>query len=313
MKTTRTETGQVWWDRLHKAGLCLPFAGYPLHLHEDISPFFIVGSGRSGNTLLRRLLNAHSQLFVPPETYVLGAVIRQFRRYNRMYWNDLVNLIYSNFQYHPEFETFAMRSLAPLAKRMSGCDRQQRSLALIIDGFYREYANTHGIEAQRWGDKTPANVYHLGKIFKVFPHAAVLHVIRHPCDVVYSYVHSGIYPDVEPAAKRWTEAVALCTDFGRRHRQSYLELRYENLVRDPVEEMRKVCRFLAIDFESAMLSSEATSATLGDVTAKAHHANVFKPITMDRIGRGKKEISRADIRRLMPIVQEQAERLGYKF
>ena len=33
--------------------------GYPLHRSEDIHPFFIIGPDRSGNTLMRRVLEAH--------------------------------------------------------------------------------------------------------------------------------------------------------------------------------------------------------------------------------------------------------------
>ena len=46
--------------------------GYPLHRSEDIHPFFIIGPDRSGNTLMRRVLEAHEDVHIPPESYVLG-------------------------------------------------------------------------------------------------------------------------------------------------------------------------------------------------------------------------------------------------
>lgn len=32
------------------------------------SPFFLIGCGRSGNTLLRAMLNQHPQIAIPPES-----------------------------------------------------------------------------------------------------------------------------------------------------------------------------------------------------------------------------------------------------
>jgi len=34
-------------------------------------PFFILGSGRNGSTLLSAILNSHQSVFIPPEQFVL--------------------------------------------------------------------------------------------------------------------------------------------------------------------------------------------------------------------------------------------------
>ena len=46
------------------------------------SPFpFVVGSGRSGTTLLRAMLDAHSELAIPGESHFLTEMIENRRRY----------------------------------------------------------------------------------------------------------------------------------------------------------------------------------------------------------------------------------------
>ena len=42
------------------------------------APFFIVGSSRSGTTLLRMMLCSHSRLSIPPETWYLRPLLERF-------------------------------------------------------------------------------------------------------------------------------------------------------------------------------------------------------------------------------------------
>ena len=44
----------------------------------DQAPFFVVGAGRSGTTLLRLILAGHSRLHIPPETWFLRSLVRDF-------------------------------------------------------------------------------------------------------------------------------------------------------------------------------------------------------------------------------------------
>ena len=49
-----------------------PHCGYPS------SPFFIIGSSRSGTTLLRLILCGHSRLYIPPETWFIADLVARF-------------------------------------------------------------------------------------------------------------------------------------------------------------------------------------------------------------------------------------------
>ena len=56
------------------------FANY--HSKIKNPPFFILGSGRNGSTLLSSILNAHPELFIPSEQFILPYTI--MRRY--IFW-----------------------------------------------------------------------------------------------------------------------------------------------------------------------------------------------------------------------------------
>jgi len=202
----------------------VPFIGYPLNRKENYNPFFIIGSGRSGNTLLRRILHANEHLFIPPETYVLGKIIKLFRQNKNLSWRNLVYLILSHFEFHKEFDTFNI-SLRPLAERLIRLPKEKRSLAYIINSFYQFYAEEKDLSGKRWGDKTPVNTFHLERIYSVFPDAQFIHIIRDGCDVVWSYFEKGIYNSIELAAKRWLISIKLSKNFGAKHPQQYFELK----------------------------------------------------------------------------------------
>src|ERR1700704_1580606 len=48
------------------------------YAESSVAPFFIVGSSRSGSTLLRLMLACHSRISIPSETWYLTALIEAF-------------------------------------------------------------------------------------------------------------------------------------------------------------------------------------------------------------------------------------------
>lgn len=281
------------------------FSRHKITINKDLSPFFIIGAGRSGNTLLRRILDNHSVLFIPPEIYVLGSVIKLYRTYKGAKWNDLVSLIYSKFELYSQFETLGLESLAELKYRLKELPKDQRSLDNLINSFYLFYAEKHGIDKVRWGDKTPFNVFSLKKIISVFPNAYFIHIIRNPFDSVHSYVKAGIYEDFESAALRWVRSVALSKEFGLKNNQ-YIELFYEDLVTQTEREINRLCDFLKIPFEPSML--KVNNQTLGDVEMREHHSNVKKEIFTDGIGKGLRAISKEDKIQIIKVLNKYKQK-----
>jgi hypothetical protein len=289
----------------------LPFGRYPIHRNEPYRPFFIIGSGRSGNTLLRRVLTAHPALHIPPETLVLGRVAKKFRQVSHMHWSDIVLFVYAFFQFEEEFDAFEISNMPELVKNVAGVEPNRRSLAFIINAFYEWHARQHGITFERWGDKTPLNVYALKRIHQVFPKAQFIHIVRDGCDAVASYLETGIFKSPEEAAWRWRTAVRLCRSFGRSHRRAYLEVRYEDLVTRPRETVDQICAFLGVEFDQRMLELPEDAGRLGDVPRRRHHSEVLKPISTDKIGKGRRSLGENQKRRIAPIIGRQMAELGY--
>ncbi len=292
----------------------LPLFPYPYHGEERYRPFFVVGSGRSGSTLFRRVLTAHSELHIPPENFELGSSIRKFRQFRgRMGWYDLSRFIMSLFEFHHEFYTFET-SLRPLVNRFQELPRRQRNLAYLLDALYRFHGEQHGQRVVRWGDKTPLNTYDLETlelILKVFPDAQFIHLVRHGCDVIASTMRYGFFTELDVAARRWVRMVDNAHSFTSAHQDRSLLVRYEDLVSKPEATIRGLCDFLGVALEPAMLTSEDSAASLGDVPVLREHLEVSEPINVSNVGKGRLDFSAAEREQLQEIIGARLAMFGY--
>ncbi|MEG9438837.1 sulfotransferase [Edaphobacter sp. HDX4] len=209
-------------------------------------PFpFLIGAPRSGTTLLRLMLDAHPALAIPPETGFLPKICR-FRiglRARKRFFK----LITGFPGYSPNWGDFGLDAgaLWRELQRIEPFDQADG-----IRAFYRMYAAKHG--KVRYGDKTPTYCEHIRRIEERLPEAHWIHIIRDGRDVALSLRRTWFAPsqNMTALAKYWRRMI-------RRARQasgtSYLEVRYESLVRDPQPVLEQICRFIQLDFDPIML------------------------------------------------------------
>jgi hypothetical protein len=295
----------------------LPFRGRTRD-GEDAPAPFVVGVGRSGTTLLRLMLDAHPRLAIPPETHFLPELIATGR--TRMSAAEAVEVIASVRQWNDfgfgraELED-ALRPQEPLGA------------AEAIRGFYAAYAGRHGKE--RWGDKTPIYVESMPTIGEALSEARFVHLIRDGRDVALSRStwSEGEPPDPVKAARRWRRRIERAREDSRRVRH-YLELRYEDLVADPEAALRRVCEFVELEYDPAMLAyherAEERLSELGDLPAtggKDHrsgedrlaiHELTKEPPKRERIARWRTEMSPEDLRAYEGEAGDLLAELGYE-
>jgi LPS sulfotransferase NodH len=298
------------FSRLIYLGAAMRPGRVPLHRSEGLRPVFILGAGRSGNTLLRRILAAGGEIHIPPETYVLGTVISLFRRTQHLGWGQQVRLTLAQFEFHPEFEDFGVH-LSELAGRLSELSPKRRSLAAMLDGLYRFHAEAMRSSASRWGDKTPLNVYSLDRIRAVFPDALFVHMVRDGVDVVASYLRADLTNNVEAAAERWRSSLRAAEAFQIRHPQTWLEVRYEALVSDPENEARRVADFVGLRFSAEMVDELSHLSQLGDVSIRPYHEGVHQPVHTNSVGAGRRESTAESLQAMQRIIGPTLQRWSY--
>jgi hypothetical protein len=116
--------------------------------------------------------------------------------------------------------------------------------------------NTVAQRKHRWVEKTPAHVRMIDRIFKSYPDAKVLFVVRDGRDVVVSIRKR--FGGFEKGIRRWVEDNHHGLKWADDPR--VMRVRYEDLVKQYEETMPRICRFIGEEFEEGLSAYHETPA-----------------------------------------------------
>lgn len=168
--------------------------------------------------------------------------------------------------------------------------------------------------ACRFGEKTPWNVRHLGRLLDMFPNCRILHVVRDPRAVVASKrALPRTSTDVITNALKWlidvAEARRIVSD-DPRSEKNILEVRYEDLVSDPGSVLRRVCAFVDEPFDEGMLAfSESKNVMFRN---QSYQGGVFKPVFDRSIEAWRKSLGASQVLLIEKITAPMMRFYGYK-
>jgi hypothetical protein len=220
---------------------------------------FIVGSTRSGTTLLQRLVNAHPQIAVVHETHWIA---RYFEKRQGVTPEGFVTpeLIPRLLEYH-RFPK--MKVGREQLERLIDSD-EPVSYSSFVSSIFDLYGQRKG--KCLVGDKTPSYVLNIPTLHRLWPTAKIVHIIRDGRDVCLSMLY---WKKAHVAAGRlttWTEAPVSTTALWWKQRvrlgredgialgpELYYEIRYEALVSQPATECAALCDFLGLPRDDTML------------------------------------------------------------
>ncbi|HVZ88689.1 MAG TPA: sulfotransferase [Polyangia bacterium] len=262
-------------------------------MSERPGPFFIVGSERSGTTLLMAMLGRHPRLAVPevcwwyprfrPHLHTYGDLGRP--ESFRVLVEEMVFGLKTPFWGMPVNPRTIVDEIVDVAR--------PPAFASVYRAMFERYARHAG--KPRWGEKTPHNVYFVREIAEDLPDARFVHLIRDGRDVAAEQLRSAFGPrNVYAAARLWRQtmsaglAARAVVAPGR-----WLDLRYEALVAQPEAELRRVLAFLEEDFHPAVLRPEESEIARRRAETRDHRP-LGRPITEDFVGLYRRHLSLHD-------------------
>jgi sulfotransferase family protein len=267
-------------------------------------PVFVVGFQRSGTTLLQSLLGAHRRIAAPPELHFILRVA-----YFADYFGDLAD--------DGNLRRALHEALNPPVDILAECGFDEHALferaaagprtyAALLAAIMDDYAERNG--KQRWAEKTPSQ--RADDIYNLFPDALVVHIMRDAREVVASSLDM-------PWERR--RAAAIATDLrhftlesverGRRAGAAqYLQVRYEDLARQPEAVLRQVCAFIGEDYDPGMVDPErGGQALMPAATWQAQAARAIAPVE----SKWRAKLGPADRVRVQAIVRDLLAPYGY--
>ena len=281
---------------------------------------FVVGMNRSGTTLVRMMLDSHPELTIPPETHFVPDVIRACNRGDGTPQSVLVAM--KSSREWGDFDFSDEEMLGLLRDRGRKLEPGE-----ALRAFYDAYAERQG--KPRWGEKTPRYVGKMRQIQAALPEARFVHVVRDGRDVALSVLDRTVR-DLTAAdvAKRWKRKVQKARDAAPQL-DHYVEVRYEDLILETEPALRRICEFIELDWDDALLDyherssdrleemkralpADERSAELDVDRRMATHAMTTKPPDADRVSRWKRQMPEQDRRSFEEIAGPMLADLGYE-
>ena len=254
-------------------------------------PIVIGACPRSGTTLLRRILDTHSDICCGPES----------------------NLLLPG---RPDIAVLTL-GYGLGAAEIREMQAETHSQAEFVDRFMERYASSVG--TRRWAEKTPLNIRHMDWTWRHFPEVRFVQVIRDGRDTVCSmrahadrrlvngqWVKVPQNRTIEQLIARWDADVRA----GMAHRGDprYTEVRYEDLVAEPRATMEALFAFIGEPFQEHVLDyrtdTERARAPDDDAPRGAIHSQ--------SIGRWRHDLSPADRASFALLAGALLVELGYE-
>lgn len=242
----------------------IPPVSYPIR-EKNPRAVFILSPPRSGSTLFRVMLAGHDRLFAPPELELLhfNTLAEQ-----RAAYADVPG------QWLEGFVRTVMETRACGVDEARRLIREWEDSGVLIQQVYRWLQDPLG--DRLLVDKTPSysgRLAVLQRAEQLFEEPLYLHLLRHPCGMIRSFVDYNMHEafrirfkvrDALPFAPQqiaelvWTishqNILRLLQDIppSRQYR-----VRFEDAVHQPEATMRGVCQFLGLDYQAEMISPYA--------------------------------------------------------
>lgn len=214
---------------------------------------FLVGSPRSGTTLLQSVLAAHPQIASFPESHFLLVTSRT----RRGRWMRKLGLVSPEMrlrlaQFLDEIGRPECRSLFPQR------DIRLKSFTTAFVKLLDRLTLAQGKNI--WLEKTPGHLYYINDFERYIPEAKFIHLVRNGADVVASlYEVTNQYPqdwgrayDLERCIRTWNQAVKRTEK--QLGKPNHIGVRYEALIAHPEQILSELCHGIGVSFEPTMLS-----------------------------------------------------------
>jgi hypothetical protein len=271
------------------------------------APVFVVGSPRSGTTLLYdMLLSAGGFAIYRSEARVFDMIAPRFGdlRVRRNKEKLLRHYLPSEF-----FARSGLPAEQFKARILADCRNAGDFLRILMESVMTAQ------HADRWAECTPTNALHMHEIKRTLPEALFVHIVRDGRDVALSLEQQGwIRPfpwdrkeGVLVAGLYWEWLVGKGRHAGRHFPSDYVEVHFEDLVNRPRETLTTIGAFIEHDLDYDRIQKVAIG-TVGrpNTSFDSTGQQAFNPV-----GRWKSDLSPGALAEFECLIGPFLQEVGY--
>ena len=210
----------------------------------------IGGSGSSGTTLLKTIVDRHPDLFSGPELSVFNKerLYLNWNRFKEKLVPPAANFSTDGWFPYPD-NNLLHHDYGWEKKCLTGLIAESESLMDFAERFFENSLRRKN--AKIWVEKTPSNTYGFSHFLEQSSTNKVVHMLRDPYDTVASLVKRGMSPYF--AAGLWVYNNSAGLSVSHRGGSRYYQLRYESLVSNTENEIKQLCDFIGVDISGMSL------------------------------------------------------------
>ena len=220
-------------------------------------PYFIIANPRSGSSILRILLNHHSNTIFPPECGFIQWLYPKYKNWDLNKINEFI----IDLSQTKKFEGWEM-SLIDLSTYLHTSKPKTYQEACYY--VYEFYGIKQGKQVKVWGDKNNYYIDYLNEINTIYPEAKYINLTRNPKDICVSYLN---LQNVKDEVKYKPNVPTNVKDIANSIRSNQIKVNnflsqidpnkvynisYEDLMISPQEELIKIGSFLGLDFTNVL-------------------------------------------------------------
>jgi protein-tyrosine sulfotransferase len=300
-------------------------------------PIFILGTHKSGTSLLRSLFDGHPDLFAVPIEVHFFKRIEDWVTYPLMFTrpakisidkfieNTLQHIRYCNTVENPQtdgiskdifdvpkFENYMRSNLAELSDletNLASC------FAIYMKAIYYSIYGTELEGTKRVVEKSVGLAEFALDLQQMFPDSVFIHIARNPYSNIVSmrkyrmnFTKNNFYP--------WLgyDYRSLYNSFyflkrNQRLIRNYKVIRYEDLVTDPISTIKLICEFSNLPFLDSMLSPTYLQK---DWQGNSTTAEQFKSISPSRLQGWQDDITPLEAKLINKHLKHVLDEFGYE-
>ncbi|WP_175634170.1 sulfotransferase family protein [Pedobacter ghigonis] len=269
----------------------------------------IIGTQRSGSNLLRVILDQSDEIASPHPPHILVTFVPLLNLYsplNDESYRELISDVVDYVNVNP-----VPWDGVELDKAWIYENSKEQSLFEINRLVYESVARSKN--AKYWCCKSMANVHYASELEKYSPKLKYIYLYRDGRDVALSFKKAIVgEKHIYHLAQQWFKDQTACIELSKQIEPArFFALDYEELIANPEEVIKKLCRFLEIEYFESMLDFHRSKESLATANAGEMWENLAKPIIKDNTRKFLKELSAEEINIFEIINQQTLTELGY--